>query len=163
MNSRFEKYLKVLYQKDVSKDVVERALNELHKSFAMLSQEEQKYANIFLRDIQRGDIFVEEGNTLRDYIAEYQCRAKNDQIYRCAKIFGLNEEQLRSMMTLNLNDGNINEFGRFDELKKSVDKAKAKKYFEKKEGTKLNPPKVNMKTDKLLREFIISGGFEMES
>ena len=40
--------------------------------------------------------------------------------------------------------------------------ALAKEYFEKKEGVKLNLPKVNIKTDKLLRKFIISGGFELE-
>ena len=35
------------------------------------------------------------------------------------------------MMGLGLTKTNINEFGRLDELKKSVDKAKAKAYFEK--------------------------------
>lgn len=35
-------------------------------------------------------------------------------------------------MGLGLTKTNINEFGRLDELKKSVDKAKAKAYFEKK-------------------------------
>ena len=71
------------------------------------------------------------------------------------------EEKLRNMMGLGLTKTNINEFGRLDELKKSVDKAKAKAYFEKKEGVKLIPPKVNQKTDSLLREFIVTGGFEV--
>ena len=57
---------------------------------------------------------------------------------------------------------NIAEFGRYDELKKTVDKAKAKEYFEKVEGTKIIPPKVNVKVDKLLRDFIISGGYEIQ-
>lgn len=161
MNSRFEKYYKLLHQDGVSEKVVEQALNELHKSFAALTQEEQKYANIFLHDVQRGDAFIEEGKALRDYITECQYKAKNDQIYRFAELFGLDEEKLRNMMSLKLTDTNINEFGRLDELKKTVDKAKAKKYFEEKEGVKLNPPKVNIRTDKLLRDFILSGGFEV--
>ena len=66
------------------------------------------------------------------------------------------------MMGLNLNEATINEFGTFDELKKSVDKSKAKVFFEKHEQTKLIPPKVNMKTDQLLRQFILSGGFEVD-
>lgn len=37
-----------------------------HKTFATLSQEEQKYANIFLHDIQRGDVEVTVGKSLRD-------------------------------------------------------------------------------------------------
>ena len=51
---------------------------------------------------------------------------------------------------------------RFDELKATVDKAKAKAYFEAIEGTKLIPPKVPVKYDKLLREFIVSGGFDLK-
>ena len=62
----------------------------------------------------------------------------------------------------NLNEATINEFGRFDELKKSVDKTKAKAFFEAYEQTKLIPPKVNMKTDQLLRQFILTGGFEVD-
>ena len=61
-----------------------------------------------------------------------------------------------------LTEHNINEFGRLDELKKTVDKSKAKAYFEAKEQTKLNPTKVNIRTDKLLREFILSDGFDFE-
>ena len=67
------------------------------------------------------------------------------------------------MMSLKLNANNINEFGRFDELKKTVDKAKAKQYFEAVEGTKIMPPKVNVKVDNLLREFILSDGIDIES
>lgn len=111
---------------------------------------------------ERGDVIAEDGKTLRDYITEYQFRAKDDQIHRFATIFGLDEDKLRNMMGLNLNEATINEFGRFDELKKSVDKSKAKAFFEAYEQTKLIPPKVNMKTDQLLRQFILTGGFEVD-
>ena len=63
-------------------------------------------------------------------------------------------------MSLKLNDSNLNEFGRYDELKQTVDKMKAKEYFERIEGVNLIPPKVSIKTDKLLREFILSGGMD---
>ena len=72
-----------------------------------LTQEEQKYANIFLHDIERGDVIAEDGKTLRDYITEYQFRAKDDQIHRFAIIFGLDEDKLRNMMGLNLNEATI--------------------------------------------------------
>lgn len=160
MNGRFDKYLKLLNQNDANKSIVEQALNELHKSFATLSQEEQKYANLFLHDIQRGDVIIEEEKSFRDYITEYQYNAKNDEIHKVATIFGLAEEKLRNLIILNLNENNINEFGRFDELIKTVDKKKAKEYFEKQENIVLNLPKVNIKTDKVLREFIILGKFK---
>ena len=161
MNSRFNKYLKLLKQDGVPGELLEQAKAELHKTFAVLSQEEQKYANIFLHDIERGDVIPNGEKTLRDYITEYQYQAKNDQVHRLAVALGLNEEKLREMMGLSLNEFNINEFGRLDELKKSVDRQKAKEYFEAKDGTKLIPPKVNMKIDRLLRDFIRSGGFDI--
>ena len=162
MNSRFDKYLKLLKQDGVAGELLEQAKSELHKTFAALTQEEQKYANIFLHDIERGDVIPNGEKTLRDYITEYQYQAKNDQVHYFANVFGMDEGKLRNMMALNLTEFNINEFGRFDELKKSVDKQKAKAFFEKKEGCKLIPPKVNMKIDQILRKFILSGGFDVE-
>lgn len=162
MNSRFEKYRKVFYSKGASAEAVKQAEDELHKTFAALSQEEQKFANIFLHDIQRGDVVPEAGKTFRDYITEYISRAKDDQIHQVAVVLGLDETKLRNFMALKVTDDNINEFGRFDALKATADKKKAKEYFEKIEGAPIIPPKVPMKIDKLLRDFILSGGFDIE-
>lgn len=160
MNSRFEKYLKNLHQADITEEQLQASLDELHKSFATLTQDEQKYAEIFLHDVQRGEVVVEDGKTLRDYITEYQYKAKNDQIHSFAVAFGLDEDLLKNMMQLNLTEANIDEFGRFDKLKQSVDKAAAKAFLEKIEGKAIIPPKVNMKVDKILRKFILTGGFD---
>lgn len=159
MNSRFEKYKKALVSGDIK--VIEAAKEELHKTFATLTQEEQKYANIFLHDIQTGDVVAESAKTLRDYISEYIKKAQNDQIHRLADSLGLDENQLRSMMALKLDEATINEYGRLDNLKATVNKAKAKAYFESVEGNIIPMPKVNMKVDKLIRSFIISGGFDI--
>ena len=72
----------------------------------------------------------------------------------------MDEEKLRDMMSLGLTEANINEFGRFDEVRRVLIKKK-QKFLEAYEHTKLIPPKVNMKTDQLLRKFILSGGFEV--
>ena len=160
MNSRFEKYLKLLKQADISEEALEKALTELHKTFASLNQEEQKYANIFLHDVQRGDIQLESGKTIRDYITEYGCIAKNDRLHSIAEALGLDENQLRTMTGLKLTETSINEFGRLDKLKESVDKSKAKAFFEKQEHAKLNPPKVNRLIDKFLRQIILMGKVE---
>ena len=162
MNSRFDKYIKLLSIEGTTKKALEQAETELHKTFAMLSQEEQKYANIFLHDIQRGDVKVADGKTLRDYINEYLSKAKNDQIHRVSVALGIDEDMLRKMMSLKLNESNLNEFGRFAELSNTVDKEKAKEYFEKVEKTKIMPFKVKMKADNLLRNFILNGGCEIQ-
>lgn len=162
MNSRFSKYIKLLHGNESSTEDIEKAKTELHKTFAMLTSEEQKYANIFLHDIQSGKVEIVSGKTLRDYINEYLLKAKNDQIHRVSGYLGVDEDKLRAIMILKPNEGNLNEFGRYDELKETVDKKKAKDYFEKIEGVTIIPPKVNIKVDNFLRYFIINGGFDTE-
>lgn len=159
MNSRFKKYLKVLQSNNPSE--IEQAKEELHKTFATLSQEEQKYANIFLHDIQSGDVIAEEGKTLRDYIHEYIEKAKNDQIHKLAETLGLDEDMLRNIMSIKVNEGTINEYGRLDALKATIDKSKAKAYFDSLTGKSVPVPMVNIKVDKLLRDFILRGGFDI--
>jgi len=155
MNSRFEKWIKELNLSGPNAEITKRAEAELHSSFASLTQDEQKYANIFLHDIQRGDVKVEPGKSLRDYITEYMARADSDRIHRFSETFGLDEEKLRGLKEMTLTEGNINEYGQFDALKETVDKGKAKAYFEKHEGRRLPPPKVTIKIDSALRDFIL--------
>jgi type I restriction enzyme R subunit len=161
MNSRFEKFYKLIELGDIDKEQMQITLDELHKSFASLTQEEQKYANIFLHDVQNGDAKVDANKTFRDYITEYQYNAKNDQIKRVSFLLGLNETKLRNMMNAGLNEININEFARFDELKNTVDRQKAKVFFEQLEGATIQNFRVNIKVHNLLLRFIVSGGFEI--
>ena len=90
----------------------------------------------FCMIFKRGDVSVEEGKSLRDYITEYLYRAKNAQVHQFAATFDLDEKKLRNMMSLGLTLSDINEFGRFDELFKTFNKEKAKLYFEEQEGKK---------------------------
>lgn len=157
MNSRFKKYIKALQ----AGEEIAAVLDELHKSFASLTQEEQKYANIFLHDVQNGDVTVDANKTLRDYITEYMTRAKNDQIHRFAIAIGANEQMLRSFMHMKITESNINEFGKLDQLKATVNKDSAKAFLEKIEGKAIKPFQINMKVDLVLRKFIIEGGFDI--
>jgi len=111
MNSRFEKYLKTLGSPD--EKAREDALNDLHTTFATLTQEEQRYANLFLRDIQRGDATLIVGEPLHSYITSYQMGEKSTQIKKVATAFGLDESLLVELTKLRLTEANINEFGRF--------------------------------------------------
>ena len=161
MNSRFVKFMKLIHQVGAPQEELRKAEDELHKTFATLSQEEQKYANIFLHDIQSGDVRVEDGMTFRDYITLYVTRAKDDQIHRLANALSLNEQMLRDLMAIHVTEDNINEFGRFDALKATINKQKAKAYFEAVTGKKMPLPMVNTQADKLLREFVLKGGFDI--
>ncbi len=163
MNLRFSKYIKVLNQPNVDEAELKKMLDELHKSFARLSQEQQKYANIFLHDVQSGDIVVSGNKTFRDYIAEYQLAAENKQIATVATALGLDIDQLRTILNANLTTANINEYGRFDNLKASVDMSKAKAYLESKTGKTMSLFAAKQEVTKLLRQFIIDGVFKYET
>ena len=69
---------------------------------------------------------------------------------------------LRAIMAQHVTEENINEFGRFDALKATVDKARARAYFAAISGMKLPMPKVNIRVDNLLRDFILKGGYDIE-
>lgn len=158
MNSRFKKFLKALQDGAETADV----LNELHKSFAVLSQEEQKYARMFLVDVQRGNKIVQEDKALSDYITEYQAEARNDRIHRFALAIGVDEKQLRDFMNRHVTTESINEFGLFDKLKNTVDRDIARGYFERTEGQPIRTYRIPAKIDTILRQFILSGGFDVE-
>ncbi|MDX5627304.1 MULTISPECIES: HsdR family type I site-specific deoxyribonuclease [unclassified Brenneria] len=160
MNSRFKKYLKVL--QDGDHEIREATLSELQRSFSSLSQDEQKIAEIFLRDMQRGDVEIDPSRSFRDYLTDYQAQAKNAEIEAIVKYLGIDADKLVALMNTRTTEANLNEYGRFDELKATIDKQKAKAYFEALEGQAIPPFKVNIKTAELLRDFIIQGGFELE-
>ena len=160
MNSRFEKYLKLLQTDGNSNDQVLNAKEELHKTFATLSQEDQKYANIFLHDIERGEV-KDISLSFREQIVKYKNKDKDTQIQKLVKALGVDEKKLKNMIEKHPEEANLNEFGMFDDLKSTVDKSKAKEYFEKLDETELTKVKVNQKTSKLLKEFILRGGFDI--
>lgn len=155
MNSRFDKYLKEL-NKQQDPASIESTLNELHKSFATLTQIEQKYAKLFLHDLQRGDAQLVEGHTFRDYINIYKDNAENAQINGVVNALGLDKKLLTALMVDSVNAKNLNDFGRFDALKESVDKAKAKIYFEKEDGITIPLFKLNIRIEQFLKQFIFA-------
>lgn len=159
MNANFQKWLKCLEQDD---EGLAAAREELHRSFASLSQDDQRFAELFLHDVERGDAALEDGKTLRDYITSYARKAKNAQVERIVEALGIDGELLATMAALDLTESNINEFGRFDDLKDSVDKVRAKAFFEQKEGKTLPLFKVNTRAAALLKKFILEGGFDID-
>ena len=162
MNTRFEKWLKALSQPNVSEEELNETLEQLHNSFAFLSQEDQKMANLFLHDVQTGDAILQEGLTLQDYIYQYSNNEKRSQITRLSRYFGVDINLVTALLNANVTKDNINEYGRFDALKASVIKEDAQKYFALTEGEKMPMFKVNNKVNSFLEDFILSGGKDIE-
>lgn len=157
MNENFAKWLKKIDEGEEAKAVLEL----LHSSFASLTQEQQAAAELVIHAAQRGELEVVPGKTLMDYINDFQKRGKDSQVNALVSAIGVDEAKLRDLMARHVTEDNINEYGRFDALKDTADLGKARDYFAGKEGKPIPPFKVNMKLDKLLREFVIQGGFDI--
>ena len=150
MNSKFEKYKKKLAE-NVSKKELVKILEELHSSFSILSQEEQKIAKEIIYGIQSGNIEVEDSNkTFRDYINERKSDLENYKIKKVVENVGCSEELLRYMYNKGVTENNISEHGTFDELKESCDEYKAEKFFKEKYGEEYSSNRISMYNDCLL-------------
>ena len=160
MNSRFDKFFKLWQQGDYDQAAMDQVLRALHKSFAMLSQVEQRYANLFISDIQSGEVKFDPTMTFRDYIAKYMRKAEDARIARVVRRLGCLEDLLRKLLDRKVNVTNYKDFGHFDELVGSVDRRKAEKFFAVIEMNNYKPYRLQMLITKYLKEFVISGGID---
>lgn len=143
MNARFEKWLKVIGKVEES-----TAFEELHHSFATLSKEDQKFAKQFLHDVQSGDIQLDPNLTLSDYILQYKQKDARDKVQKIIDDLGLNGDLFRMMLARKYSRENL-DLGKLNELKNTVDKDKAKVYFNEE-----RPIFLNKRIDEFLREAI---------
>ena len=143
MNARFEKWLKTIGGIEEA-----AALEELHHSFATLSKEDQKFAELFLHDVQSGDIKLDPNLALSDYITTYKQKDANDKVLKVIKGLGLDGDLLRALLARKYTSENL-DLGRLNDLKETVDREKAKVYFNEERIFYLN-----IRIDEFLRELI---------
>ena len=65
---------------------------------SMLPREQQRYANLFISDVQLGEITVDPTMTFRDYIAKYRRKAEDARIARIVRRLGCHEKLLRTLL-----------------------------------------------------------------
>lgn len=159
MNANFTKWLKALREENAE---LTKVTTELHRSFATLSADEQRLAELFLRDVERGDVTVEDGMTLRGYITRYARREKDGQIDKLVGYFGVRRSLVEEFIGQFITEANINEFGRLDALYDSIDKKLSKSTLEVWMGVIIPQPKANRTVRNLLRRFVLGGGFDVD-
>ena len=129
-----------------------------HAKF-LIQYMDQKYAEMLLDDIAHGNITLESGMTLQDYIAQYKTKARNRDIDMAVDAFGLDKKLLVDILGRGkVTETNLNEYGRFEKLVGSVDDDKAKKYLERAQGESLSIIGYRTRICIVLKEFLISGG-----
>ena len=160
MNANFTKWLKALREDSPE---LEQASELLHRSFAALSADEQRLAELFLHDVERGDVIVEDGTSLRDYITQYARREKEKQVDKLVSYFGVQRMLIEEFTGQLVTEANINDFGRFDALYESIDKKRSKTTLETWTGMVISQPKANRTVRNLLRRFVLEGGFDIDA
>ena len=152
MNKNFEKYIRAYNIDDSDKTLIDQLRMMLHKSFAQLSQEEQRAARQILVDIEHKRLVFDENKTLTDYINDYMNVDWNAKIQHCINLLGVDEAKLRALLNAHVNEANIDEYGRFNELISTVDIERAKQNL----GMVDQPHwKCIIKIKNILREFVI--------
>ena len=157
MNSNFDKYV-TLIQGDTDPEIVAAALKELHRSFSMLSQEEQRYAERFVHAVENGKADLVPGKTFRQYIADYMKADEYARINRVVRRLGCRFNLLRKLLERKVNSSTLDNYGKFTELKNSVNKIKAREFFKlvlRNEYVELRLP---LYCEEYLRFFLLSGG-----
>lgn len=162
LNGRFKKWLAALYA-GKEESIVNTLSQQLHESFASLSAEDQKFANQILFDIQNGTLVLgnDDKETFNDYITKYKTNEKNDQIHKFAMKLGFDEKLLRDLMNSKPTEANLNDYGRFDTLRNTLNPVTAQAYFLESLGKKILLPLVRSKAENLARDFIVKGGYDL--
>lgn len=156
INSRFSRYVKNLYMEGPGSELTKQALRDLHKTFAQLSQKDQRTAIVIIHDIQSGDLHLEADKTIQDYIAQYQLKELNGQMRTLSEATGVNLSQLENIMNSDVNADNLNDCNRFENLKQTLDKEKTHTFVNRVKGEDVPVWFVATMADRLLRDFILS-------
>lgn len=156
MNRNFERYVKALHQEGVSKQELDRLLNELSTSFASLPQAEQRFAEVLLHEIQTNDIVLEPDKSCRDYITDYMRRSQEAAVNELVESLGIDRGILQQIIDRHPTEKDLDQFGQFDRLKESVDRDRAKAYFQQTTGEALSGFNLTIAIDGHLRDFILN-------
>lgn len=81
---------------DYENEEKEKKIEDFKLQLGVLSEEQQKFANIIIEDIKTGKL-TNVNKTLRELIAEYQANEETKKIKDFANEYGLDEEMLREI------------------------------------------------------------------
>ncbi len=156
MNSRFHKYIKSL-SAGVSEEERNSLLDDLHRSFAMLSQQDQLYANKLITDIQNGNIVLEENKSFMDYVVEYQKDELDAKLQYFNDAFGIDSDKVRALVYSDVTDENLDEFGRFSAITQEISAERAVGFYAE-HGNVMLPFQAVIQARNEVKSFILNKG-----
>lgn len=160
MNSNFKKYIKEIQLYGPDGKAARDILTALRQSFASLSQEDQKLANIIINDIQRGNITISENESLTDLINKYRTSKRDKAIHSFCEKWFIPEDDFRLFADSYTSLAKINEYGNFDKLMDTVDKPKLVEKLSNERGKKIAPFVALRELRRTITNFVVSGCME---
>ena len=155
MNKNFDKWRKILQQPNVSEEEKSEVLTELHHSFMHLSQEDQKFANLILHDIDTGTLIMKPDKSFSDYIVEYKVNSKNRNARRVSEAFGVDIDFL-----ILLCEGKF-ELSQVSQLEDTINWDTAHQFFAARDGQDYKRSKLGIIIHEYLMIFIESRGTDV--
>ena len=155
MNKNFEKWRKILQQPNVSEEEKSEVLTELHHSFMHLSQDDQKFANLILHDIDTGTLIMKPDKSFSDYIVEYKINSKNKNARRVSEAFGVDLDLLISLC-----EGEY-ELSQLSLLEDTIKWDIAHEFFVTRYGKPLKQSRLGILLHEYLKQFIDSHGADV--
>ena len=140
-----------------------RALDALHSQFSLLSAEDQAYAEAVIQKLQSGQMEAEEGRAFPDYINSEKRGEEARQLGQLADLLGCDAKRLEDLVRARPDERTIDLHGRYQALRETVDKARAREGISEAAGVDVRPRVANMVADSLLRRAILGGPFEVDS
>ncbi len=153
MEANFKRYKTAMLAGDA--DIISQARDMLHRQFAALPRDRQRYANILLHDMEMGEVDLAQVQSFTDLITERMDDAEQQERKRICVALGLDEVKFMALMDAHPNIDNLDDFNRFTELKATADMKKARPFLEKYYGETLPSFKAKSRLDKYLRAYIL--------
>ena len=114
---------------------------------------------MLLHDVQTG-YRVDGTKSFRELLTERMIKDRRSRDQKFADAFGIDVEMLRAFFNVVVDDNRLNEFNRFENIVRTVDRDKANAYFAQK-GENIARPKLLARIRRELRNYILSGGFDI--
>lgn len=124
INTHFKKLLKALSDGDIVD--IENIKNDIHRSFGILSEEDQEFARTILADIENGKLKASE-LSFGDLLISYKNKNKDEHIKSVCENLGIDENSVKKLINERRDENNLNQNNDFENIidKMDLDKAGA--------------------------------------
>ncbi|CUU85275.1 type I restriction endonuclease subunit R [Campylobacter hyointestinalis] len=124
INTHFKKLLKALSDGDIVD--IENIKNDIHRSFGILSEEDQEFARTILADIENDKLKASE-LSFGDLLISYKNKNKDEHIKSVCENLGIDENSVKKLINERRDENNLNQNNDFENIidKMDLDKAGA--------------------------------------